>query len=62
MLIIHLLQIQLREITLDSFLYIIWLEVPLDVDDPYIEQSQEEDPAPETSTTPNYRLEKGWAS
>ena len=53
---------QLREITLDSFLYIIWLEVPLDVDDPYIEQSQEEDPTPETSTTPNYRLEKGWAS
>ena len=53
---------QLGEITLYSFLHIIWLEVPLDVDDPYIEQSQEEDPAPETSATPNYRLEKGWAS
>ena len=30
----------LGEITLDSFLYIIWLEVPLDVDDSNIKQSQ----------------------
>ena len=52
----------LWEITLDSLLDIIWLEVPLDVDDSNVDQSEEEDPAPETSTPSNYGLHRGGAN
>ena len=49
----------LGEITLDSFLDILRLDVPLDVDDSNIKQAQKEDSAPETSAPPDYGLARG---